>query len=386
MRRLLVLACAVVLVDTAFYAVVAPLLPELEDELGLTKTEAGILVGAYPAGTLVAALPSGLLVSRFGARRIVVLGLLLMAGSSVAFAVLREPLLLDLSRFVQGVGGACSWAGALAWVIGAAPPDRRGALIGTTLAAGIAGALLGPVLGALAGALGDEPVFFAVAAVGGVLALLAAREPTPAPAAARERARDLGVALRRHDVARGMWLVALPALGFGVMGTLVPLRLDDLGATQTAVAAAFLVAAVVEASVSPVVGRISDRRGRLVPVRIGLTVSTVLLVVVPLPGAALGVAALLVVATAGLGTFWAPSMAALSDAADTAGVSQGPAMALVNFAWAIGQTIGSAAGGGVADVTADVVPFAVVAALCALTLAVLRRIPTDEPTAAVRPL
>lgn len=369
MRRLLILVCAVVLVDTAFYAVVAPLLPELEDELGLSKAEAGILVGAYPAGTLAGALPSGFLAARIGPRKVVVLGLLLLSASSVVFGVVRDALVLDIARFVQGIGGACSWAGALAWLIGAAPAGRRGELIGTALAAGIAGALLGPVLGAVAGALGQTPVFCAVAAVGVTLAAACAREPTPAPAEAAQRVADVRAAVRTPRVAAGMWLVALPALGFGCLGTLVPLRMDDLGATQTAVAAAFLVAAAFEATVSPVVGRISDRRGRLVPVRAGLALSAGLILLVAVPESAVAVAGLLVVCTMAFGAFWAPSMALLSDASEACGLAQGMAFALVNLAWAAGQTTGSAAGGAVADVTADAVPFATVAVLCVLTLA-----------------
>lgn len=369
MRRLLILVCAVVLVDTAFYAVVAPLLPELEDELGLSKAEAGILVGAYPAGTLAGALPSGFLAARIGPRKVVVLGLLLLSASSVVFGVVRDALVLDIARFVQGIGGACSWAGALAWLIGAAPAGRRGELIGTALAAGIAGALLGPVLGAVAGALGQTPVFCAVAAVGVTLAAACAREPTPAPAEAAQRFADVRAAVRTPRVAAGMWLVALPALGFGCLGTLVPLRMDDLGATQTAVAAAFLVAAAFEATVSPVVGRISDRRGRLVPVRAGLALSAGLILLVAVPESAVAVAGLLVVCTMAFGAFWAPSMALLSDASEACGLAQGMAFALVNLAWAAGQTTGSAAGGAVADVTADAVPFATVAVLCVLTLA-----------------
>ena len=52
--------------------------------------------------------------------------------------------MLDVARFVQGVGGAASWAGAFGWLIGAAPRERRGELIGPAMAAAIVGALFGP--------------------------------------------------------------------------------------------------------------------------------------------------------------------------------------------------------------------------------------------------
>ena len=76
-RRLLLLASTVVLVDTSFYAAITPLLPYYADHEHLTKTSAGILSGAYPAGTLVASLPAGALAARFGPRALLAAGLML---------------------------------------------------------------------------------------------------------------------------------------------------------------------------------------------------------------------------------------------------------------------------------------------------------------------
>ncbi|MCW2985155.1 MAG: Arabinose efflux permease, partial [Conexibacter sp.] len=141
MRRLLLVLSAIVFVDTTFYAVVAPLLPHYADDLGLSKASAGILLAAYPAGTLVGALPSGIIAVRFGPKRTVLVGLGLLAVSSIAFAFATTAVMLDLARFLQGIGGACSWAGGLAWLVGEAPPERRAELIGTALGAAIGGAL-----------------------------------------------------------------------------------------------------------------------------------------------------------------------------------------------------------------------------------------------------
>jgi len=53
MRRLLLLASAVVFVDTAFYAAITPLLPHYVDTLHISKSGAGVLSGAYAAGTFI---------------------------------------------------------------------------------------------------------------------------------------------------------------------------------------------------------------------------------------------------------------------------------------------------------------------------------------------
>jgi MFS family permease len=366
-RRLFLLIAAVVLVDTMFYAAITPLLPHYRDELGLSKSAAGLLSASYAAGTLVASLPAGWLAIRAGVKPTLVAGLSLLAASSLAFAFAHHVVLLDLARFVQGVGGACSWAGGLAWLVAAAPADRRGELIGSALAAAILGVLLGPVLGGAATVLSPEAVFSGVCVL--ALALLAWAASSAGPPPTTEPGlRALLPALARRDLRAGFWLVALPALFAGTLGVLAPLRLDRLGASGVAVGAVFLVAAGVEASLSPVLGRLSDRRGRLAPIRVGLVGAIVTAALLPLPASAPLVALLVVAAVAALASFWAPAMALLSDGAERAGVDQGLAFALTNLAWAGGMVLGGAGGGGLAEATADAVSYGVVALLSLLTL------------------
>jgi MFS family permease len=359
LRLLFVVAGAVVFFDTVFYAAVVPLLPTLTRQLHLTKASAGVLTAAYAAGTLVGSLPGGMLAERAGPRVTLYTGLALMGAASLAFGLLHNVALLDAARFIQGVGGACTWAGSMVWLIIESPPERRGSAIGGALAAGIGGALFGPVVGTLAHGLGRGPVFSAVVLVAGGLAVAVAMLPRPAtPELDPGRAR-LSRQLRQPAIVLGMWLVVLPALASGAMNVLAPLRLGRLGAGAAG------------AVMSPVVGRLSDRRGRMLPLRMGLAGAAVALLLFTLPNTALLLAVVIVLETVALGTFWAPAMAMLSDAADTHGMSQAYALALVNFAWAAGQIAGAGGGGSLAKAAGDGAPFALAAVLCAFTLGLL---------------
>ncbi|MGI8571875.1 MAG: MFS transporter [Solirubrobacteraceae bacterium] len=373
-RRLVLVISAVVFVDTMFYAVIAPLLPTLVHELHLSKLSAGVMTASYPLGTLLGSLPGGMLAARAGPRPTVVTGLALLAASTVAFALFHSAVALDTARFVEGIGGACTWAGGLAWIVAETPSERRGALIGRALGAAIGGTLFGPVIGTLATTIGRRAAFGAVV----VIALLLIAETRGLPSSHVQSHQGIGVlrvALRQRSITTGMWLVCLPALASGALSVLAPLRLHHFGASAAAIGATFLVAAGLETAITPAIGRLSDRRGRLVPLRLGLTAMAGLLLCFSVPRAALVLAVLVVATISALGAFWAPATAMLSDAAERYQLDYGLSAALMNFAWAAGQILGSGAGGAVAKAAGDAVPMAVVAGLCLATLGLISRRP-----------
>jgi MFS family permease len=363
---------AVVFVDTTFYAVIAPLLPTLAHELHLSKLSAGVMTASYPVGTLVGSLPGGVLAARVGPKQTVAAGLVLLAGSTIAFAFLHDAVALDSARFVEGLGGACSWAGGLTWIVAETAAARRGAMIGRALAAAIGGSLFGPVIGTLANAVGRRAAFSGVVIVALLLIAETRRHPSH-HVRSGQGLSELRVALAGRGIRTGMWLVTLPAVASGALNVLGPLRLHRFGAVAAVIGATFLAAAGAEAVITPVIGSLSDRRGRLVPLRLGLVMTAALLLCFSLPSTVFVLAVMVVAIAAALGAFWAPAMAMLSDAADRHGLDQGLAGALMNLAWAAGQTLGSGGGGSLANVTSDALPMLITAGLCAVTLAVISR-------------
>lgn len=372
MRRLLVLVSAIVFVDAMLFGALIPLVPGYADEFGLSKTGAGLLVGSFGAGALLGGIPGGIAAARFGPRRAVLAGLLLLAAASFAFAVSGSPWTLGVSRFVQGLSSTTTWAGALSWLTVVAPRSRRGELIGTAFGIAVLGAILGPLFGSIAHVVSIEATFAATGFVALVLVLWAAASADP------PREPQSPGALRRALADRaflgGLWLNALPALLFGLLGLLAPLRLDDEGLGPVAIGVAFVAAGLVETGLNPVVGRFSDRRGRLLPTRLALGASIVVAAALAFAGRPAVVIPLICAAAIAFGGFYTPGMALVSDRAESTGLAQGLAFGIMNSAWASGNLTGPAVGGALASGFGDAVPYLAGGALCLLTLLATRTI------------
>ena len=151
----------------------------------------------------------------------------------------------------------------------------------------------------------------------------------------------------------GLWLNTLPAWLFGTLVVLVPLQLDDGGFTPFAIGAVFLAAGLVETVVNPFLGRLSDRRGRLLPIRIALAASVVVALAFAAARDAYPVAALTVLAAITFGAFYTPGMALVSDRTEAVGLSQALGFGIMNTAWALGNMTGPALAGTVAETVGD---------------------------------
>jgi MFS family permease len=371
-RKLLVLVGGTVFVDTMFFVALTPLLPDYAERFDLSKAGAGVLAAAYPAGALLGGIPSGLATARFGARRTTVVGLVIIALTTFVFATGDSIWVLDASRFVQGFGSALAWTAGLTWLISETPADRRGQTIGTAMATAIVGALFGPVLGGAASVVGEAAAFGAAGLLAIALALWALTMHGPPPSTPQPL-RVLLDALHSRRIVVGVWFVALPALFFGALGVLAPLRLEELGWTAVAIGTLWLGTAALEATANPVVGRISDRVGRLAPMRASVLAGAVVAAFLPWPSSGVVLAVLVVLAGVSFGSFWTPAMSLLTDEAERRGLDYAYAFALINLAWAPGQALGSSGGGALAEVTSDAVPYLLLAGACLLTFAVLWR-------------
>jgi MFS family permease len=372
MRRLLALVSAVVFVDAMLFTALTPLVPGYADEFDLSKTGAGLLVGAFGAGALLGGVPGGIAAARFGPKVAVVGGLVVLALASFGFAAADSAFALGLARFVQGFSSTTTWAGALAWVTVAAPLSKRGEVIGTAFGAAVFGAVVGPMFGGVAEAVGIRISFATL----GVVALAFAALAWIARSSEAEPLTPGGVsrAFRDPRFLGGLWLNTLPALLFGTLVVLAPLDLDDAGWSSLAIGAVFFCAGLLEVAISPLLGRASDRRGRLLPIRAALAASIVVACLFAAATAPVVIALLVAAAALSFGGFYTPGMALTSRRAETAGLAQGLAFGVMNSAWALGNVTGPVAGGALASAFGDAVPYLLGAGLCALTLLATQRV------------
>ena len=372
MRRLLALSCAIVLVDTIFYAALTPLVPYFKGEFGLSKSVVGVLSGAYGAGVLAGSAPGGYLASRSGVRITALVGLILLSITSVMFALVDTTGLLVVSRFIGGFGSALSWVAAFTWLVGRAPEERRAEMIGVMISAAVVGAILGPVLGSVAATVGLVPTFTVVAIAGGIIAVWAALEPAPASSGNASILPALRT-IRHPRLLISLWFIGLSPLLFSVLAVLVPLDLNRLGWGAAAVGTVFLISAVFEALIHPLLGRWSDRSGYRPPVYAGLLASVGILLLLTWVGNPWLIGLLVVLAAGAFNATLVPGTALFSRATEKAGMEGAVAFAITNFAWASGYAVGAPLGGFLADVRGDALSYLSLTAVCLLTILLLRR-------------
>jgi predicted MFS family arabinose efflux permease len=379
-RRLVVFLAASAAVQGVLFSALAPLLPSFEREFGLSKAQAGLLVGMFAVGQGVAALPVGLFASRVSVKRFVLAGLIILAAASAAFGLADTFVELLMTRFLQGACAGLCLSSGYAWLVAAAPRARRGEMIGILSGAASAGQLLGPVIGGVAVLTGRAGAFAGVAAFTLLVAIIGARLPDP-PMGSRQPLALVLAAHRSAAVIGGLCLVAVPGLLLGVVFALAPLQLDRLGWGAVGIAGAFLVAASAGVAARPLIGRWADRRGLLDALRRLLLICIPVTLVIPWVGSPWVLAGCIVCAVTTYGVLIGPSLAFASHAYEAAGLTQVLGFALMILISGIALFTGSAAGGWVAHIGGDAASYTLAAGICFSTFTVLAlrsRVPVRE--------
>jgi EmrB/QacA subfamily drug resistance transporter len=144
-RAVLGVMCLALMMVVAAVASLNVALPDLARGTGATQSQLQWIVDAYALVFAGLLLPAGALGDRFGRKGILLIGLAVFGGASIAAMLVNDPSTLIGLRAVIGVGAALVMPTTLSIITNVFPPEERGHAVG--IWAGIAGA--GAIIGLL---------------------------------------------------------------------------------------------------------------------------------------------------------------------------------------------------------------------------------------------
>lgn len=376
------------------FGLIVPALPLFATMLGADFGATSALVSAFAAVRLVSSGPAGWLSDRIGARGIVALGLVVVAVSSAAIAVSTTYVHLLLTRGAGGVGSAMFIVGISQHIVRTIPSAERARANGTLQGAFLLGGASGPAVGGVVvDAVGIRAPFviYAVTLLAATVLTLrylseervvddAAVEVAPV-AAVRARGRLRPLLTDRTFVAS---LLLYAAVSWGAQGTrfvAVPLLGSEvLGGSTTAVGLALGASSVAHGALLWPVSQLADRRGRLLPARVGAIVYVVSMLGLATVAGPVGLVAWMVVQGAANGITSPIPAAVVGDLSPPD--AAGRAMGLTNVARDAGSVLGPLATGFLAEAFGFDAAFVAAAALLAVAfVATLAMRETLEPAA-----
>lgn len=332
------------------YGVVAPALPQFAHSFGVGVTAASAVVSAFAVMRLAFAPSSGRLVTRFGERPMYLLGVFIVALSTLASAFAQSYWQLMLFRGVGGVGSIMFSVSAMGLMIRISPPAIRGRVSGLYSSSFVLGSITGPMLGgALIGfGLRVPFVVYAVALFGAIAVVHL--QLRGSPLAAIDTTTDVAVmplpnALRIGAYRSAVVTAAIFGWVYAMRVSLVPLYFslvlhepDGVAGLALATYACGDVIAMMPA------GRLSDRIGRRPLIIAGMTVLALATVALALTSNVWFAFASTLVGGIGTGMVSPSQQAVLADVMFGHGRG-GPVLVTYQMSQDLGTVIGPVAGG-----------------------------------------
>ena len=416
------------------YGIAAPAIPVYARTFGVSAFVASTVISGFALMRLVSAGPAGLAVERWGERRIMSLGIWIVALSSLATALAGSfPALLVL-RGLGGVGSAMFTVSAMALLLRTAGPAQRGRASGAWQAGFLFGGVAGPAVGGVVTAWSIRAPFVVYGGTLIVAGLIAARflsheeagvraatvsDPTTPPGVSDSDADLDGVehvvaavgdapehghaeitddprgpasgpttlrAALRSAAYRAALTVNLSTgfIVFGLRISIVPLFVTEgMSMGVSWVGAGFVVAAAVQAVTLIPAGRRADRSGRRGALLVGTLALGASMLLLALGSGAVGF--LLAMGCSGLASAFlgAASAAVVGDV--TRGQSGGRVVSGYQMIGDLGAILGPLAAGALADALGFHWAFAAGVAVAAVAFATVVAMPETLRRAASAP-
>ena len=248
-----------------------PIAPLFAISLGADTVQVGLINSAFMIMAGLLSIPTGLLSDRIGRRRPLLIGLLLLSGSSFLLALGQSPLQMGCIYLVFGIGLAALSPTLMSYVADITPPEALGQAFGWYTMSLYSGMTLGPAVGGLLGSLiGFRPIFACSGSL--ILLMFGAAYLLLHDPSGRERKRHAPIDLRVifSDLLHNRQLIACllttigGCVGFGMFISFMPLYIRSLGMQTMAVgfvcATQALANAIARIPAGWLCDRVKDRR------------------------------------------------------------------------------------------------------------------------------
>ena len=343
------------------FGLVAPAIPLYAREFGVDRFAAGAVISAFALMRLLAAPFVGRMVDAAGERRVLAVGIGVVAVSSALSGLAQAYWQLLVLRGAGGVGSIMFSVSAASLLIRVTPSHQRGRAQGVWAGAFLIGLIAGPAIGSVASFSLRLPFFLyaATLVVAGALGLSRLRHTALSDRTA-EASRPLALRSALRQRAYLGALVASFAGDFAVVGarsSLVPQYVTDrLHLGPAWVYAAFLVVSIVSGALLLPFGQIADSRGRRPVIIGGLAVGAVGFALLPSLATLTGLMiSMVLLGFAGAADSVAPG-AVLGDVVGRRG---GTVVAVFQMAGDLGAVLGPVVAGALADANGYGAAFAV---------------------------
>lgn len=326
-----------------------PALPLFIRSMGVPVSTVGFIAAASTVVGIIVSLPAGVLSDIIGRRRVILMAAIVFATAPFLYLVITSPWQLVLVRIYHGLATAI-----LGPVVMAAVADTfekgRGERMGWYSSATMVGRFLAPFVGGILIFGEDFRWVYLADGFAGVLALVAAiRLPLVTTTSSsvweafkQQRGKygqEIAFILRHPGILATSGIEAVQYFAFGCLETFVPIYLNEkLGFPAWKIGLLFTAQILAATFTKPVMGRLSDRYGRVPMIVSGLVLGGISTGTILFSSNYLVILVLIALFGLGLATVTASTSALVADLSRSQG--RGSALGILSSIMDIGHSSG----------------------------------------------
>ncbi len=326
-----------------------PALPLFIRSMGVPVSTVGLIAAASTVVGIVVSLPAGILSDIIGRRRVILMAAIVFATAPFLYLLIASPWQLVLVRIYHGLATAILGPVAMAAVADTFEKGR-GERMGWYSSATMVGRFLAPFVGGILIFGEDFRWVYLADGFAGVLALIAAIRLPLATATSgstwealkRERGKygqEIAFVFRHHGILVTSVIEAVQYFAFGCVETFLPIYLNEsLGYPAWKIGLLFTAQILMATLTKPIMGRLSDRYGRIPMIISGLALGGITTATMLLSSNYLVILVLIAIFGLGLATVTASTSALVADLAQSQ--SRGSALGILSSIMDIGHSSG----------------------------------------------